>query len=161
MTLKEVIKYVEDSVDPVIECISPDTFSYTDELLSNITLAQKNKDEYSLEDLLNIASRDGLDNRYTSILCQLLAQDWHHSQEDIAMMLKEIKDPQSITALYERATNFLDYDDGRSLSRKCIWALGAVGSDKAKEKLILLKNNSDPIVSEVAALELDSKFDLP
>ncbi len=159
MDIKEVIKQAQESSNPTIESIPKNTFLYTAELLYEIEVAFKKKEDSLLEDLLAIAARDGLNHRYTSILCQMLKEDWHYCQEDIAMMLEEIRDPTSITPLYERAINFLDYDDGRSLSRKCIWALGAIGTSEAKEKLILLKEMDDPIISEVATLELHHKFD--
>ena len=156
-TIKEIIKDAIDSFIPMYEYVQRlpmNEFSLTPELLDEINTIRESKDDSLLEYVLIIASRDGLDTRYTRVLCELLKEDWHYSHEDIVMMLEEIKDPTSISCLYETSFEVQNYDDGKSLAKKCIWALGAINTPEAREKLVLLKNTNDPIVREVATMQL-------
>ncbi|OJU74569.1 MAG: hypothetical protein BGO09_02965 [Bacteroidetes bacterium 47-18] len=83
-------------------------------------------------------------------LCELLVSDWHHKHEDIAMLLKKLKSPETVDCLYKAAElqfKYLDYDDTYQFVRKCIKAISAIGNSNAIEKLKLLANS---IVSEIA-----------
>jgi len=135
--------------------LTPNGYSFTAELIEAIREAQESEDDGLLEDILIAASRDGLNEKYTKVLCALLKDDWHYCQEDIIMMLEEIKAPESVNCIYEAALNIPDYDDGRSLAKKCIWALGAINTAEAKEMLILLTASDDPIVKEAASMQLN------
>ena len=59
----------------------------------------------------------------TEVLCKLLLEPWHFHHEDIAMVLKEMKDPATVNCLFEAAQlrlEYLEYDDTYQLARKCI-----------------------------------------
>ena len=107
-----------------------------------------------LDILLIIASRDGLDKTYSPVLCKLLFEEWHFSQEDIVMMLEDIKDPNSIESLFNAALKIPGHDDGRSLAKKCIWTLKAINTKSAIEKIILLSHSDDEIIRKNAILNL-------
>jgi hypothetical protein len=85
-----------------------------------------------------------------------LPETWHHSAEDIVMQLKKIQDPTSVDLLYRTALAIPAYDEGRSLAKKCIWALGAINVSQAREKLQLLSSMGDWIIEEAATRELQS-----
>lgn len=155
--IKEFVERAADSAVPFIEhanSIGDKGYKYTTQIIHELISVATKKNDYSLELLLILASRDGLNNSYTEILCSLLRDDWHELHEDIIMMLEEIKDQSSIGCIFESALNIPDYDDGRSLAKKCIWALGAINTMKSREKLELLKMNKDPIISEAASMEI-------
>ena len=159
-SIDKIVSSIKSSGVPIVDWIErlPKlTHRYSDQLLVEIAKLNVVQDPWLLECLLLIASRDGLTKSYTRILCDLLKYDWHESHEDIVMMLEEIRDPSCINALYETALTIPNYDDGRGLARKCIWALGAINTELAVEKLITLSSNQDPIISEVARMQLDSR----
>jgi len=157
MKLNSLIRKWRNSELPLYDYLEqlPDhTFSYTDDLLIEIQEAIRHKASEYLEMLLCICSWDGVNNRYTKLLCNLLNADWHEWHEDIVMLLDEIKDPESIDSIYEIALKIPDFDDGRSLAKKSIWALGSIGTIKAMGKLKILSENEDPIINKAARLEL-------
>jgi len=133
----------------------PKSFKYTGELVAGLTELLKTKNASLLEDLLIIAEWDGLNQKYTNILIWLLKEDWHDRQEDIVMAMEVIKDPMTVEVLYDTAERFPSYDEGRSLTKKCIWALIAIGTEEAKDKIELLTFSKDNLVSQIAASELD------
>ena len=157
MKVRELINDSRNNHIPFVdylERIPRCSFSYVSELIREMSITRNSKDVQLLEYLLTMASHDGVNKSYTQILCDLLKDDWHDSYEDIVMVLEEIKDPNSINCLYEAAINIPDYDDGRSLAKKCIWALGAINTEEANNKLEALKEFNDPIISEVAGMQL-------
>lgn len=157
MSLKDIIEKVNNSSDiyeAICDLVPNEDFLYTSDLINQIDLAKTKGDSSLLETILSIASRDGLNGIYTKVLCNLLNESWHHSQEDIAMMLEEIKDPESVNCLYTASLIIPWHDDGRSLAKKCIWALKAINTPEALNALKLLAKSKDPIISEVALQQL-------
>jgi hypothetical protein len=153
MNLEDILLQLESSTDyyeTMEKLLPPKKFYFTKILIDEIKLAlEKRKDEI-LEYLLFIAYWDGLDNGYTQLLCTLLLEKWHHDQETIAKMLEDIKDNSSVDCLYTAAIDIPDFDDGRALAKKCMWALAAINTDDAKHKLLLLAKHEDTIVREFA-----------
>lgn len=157
MVIREIIRRAERSSMPFaayVEKLPKNAFLNTKDIINEIKNAIIAKDGGLIECLIILAWQDGLNQEYTQVLCELLAEDWHESAEDIAMMLEEIRDPLSVESLYERALKIPEYDDGRSLAKKCIWALKAINTEQAMEKLILLTHSADHIISEAAANQL-------
>ena len=161
MTLSDIIAGEEKttlSFHDYIQVIPENRFRYTQDILQKISEAEANDDYWLLETLLSIASHDGLNKDDTRVLIHLLSQRWHHSHEDIAMMLEEIKDPSSVDSLYKRALDIPDYDDGRSMVKKCIWALVSINTDESWEKIKAIKEElNDPIVDSVINPYIDKK----
>jgi hypothetical protein len=96
--------------------------------------------------------------KMANILSQLLIQDWHHVHEDLASVLQDLKDPQSIDNLYQTALanyEYLDFDDSYALAVKCIWALGDINTEYAREKLKLLAKSNNSIIKENAVNQLN------
>lgn len=114
-----------------------------------------NKDEKGLSNTLAVICNDGADSDYTDILLQLLDEKWHASEEDIVSVLELIKDAKSIDKLYEVAINVPDYDDMRALAKKCMWALSAINTPEAIQKLKMLEKADDPIIKENATFQLE------
>jgi hypothetical protein len=55
-------------------------------------------------------------------LIQLPESTWHFDHEDITLVLQRIGDPRATEVLLKTATRkfeYLEYDDSKSLSRKC------------------------------------------
>lgn len=129
-------------------------YLYTNELLEKLGDAIQMHDSKGVEYLCLISEVDGIDKRFTNILCKLLEENWHHSHEDIVMMMEIIKDPASVDCMYKISINIPSYDDGRSLAKKCIWALGAINTADAKEKLKMLSMSDDEIIKNAAVMQL-------
>lgn len=125
------------------------------ETLSLLKENAKNEDQEGLETTLSVLFYDGADADYTDILLQLLDEKWHISEEDIISVLELIKDPKSVDKLYEVALDVPDYDDMRAIAKKCMWALSAVNTPEAIQKLKLLKKVDDPIIKENAIFQLE------
>ncbi|MGL5152765.1 MAG: HEAT repeat domain-containing protein [Clostridium sp.] len=113
---------------------------------------EKNADDVFF--LLELAYEfDLIKENYVDILCELLDSKWNYSHEDIARRLQELKSEKAIEVLYKTALTkfeYLKHDNSYSLARKCMWALGDIGTDKAIEKLKLLANSEDEELREYA-----------
>jgi len=129
-------------------------YLYTAQLLEKFDDAIKLHDSERIWQLCLISDADGIDKRFTGIFCNLLKENWHQSHEDVVMMLESIKDPKSVDCIYEMSLKIPSYDDGRALARKCIWALGAIDTLYAKEKLKNLALSDDEIIKETAIMQL-------
>jgi hypothetical protein len=116
------------------------------------------KSEETVSEALAVADRVNLFSRkFSPILCQLLKEDWHTSHEDIAMTLRDLKDPATIDSLFHASTlsfDYLDYDDTCQFARKCIKALSYVENDAANDKLRLLAQHENSVIREYALKEL-------
>jgi hypothetical protein len=96
-------------------------------------------------------------NIEAKIWCDLLAQDWHYSHEDIAFILQKNPDAYAVDCLYETATRkfeYRDYDEAFQLARKCIKGLAAIGNSNALENLEILSRNENEVLRSYAAKEL-------
>lgn len=92
-------------------------------------------------------------------LCELLDAPWHTCHEDIAFALEQLHDERSIEALYRAALSkheYLAYDDGHALARKCIWALAKIGTAAARRRLEDLSRCGDPTIEGYAKKRLDA-----
>lgn len=124
---------------------------YQTEILRLIDESVSQENEELLYRLFGAADRDGLDKTYTSVLCNLLKLDWHKGHEDIAEMLEAIKDPASIESLYN--ATFFEVDEeteARPLTIKCIYALNAINTREAKEKIKKLTTAKNSWVNQNA-----------
>lgn len=98
-----------------------------------------------------------LSKKYVVTLNSLLVSDWHEQHENIAMLLQEAKNVSSVEFLHKAIglnLNYLDYDEAYALEVKCIWALGDIGNDEAKEKLQHLVESRNKIISSNAKKQL-------
>jgi hypothetical protein len=99
----------------------------------------------------------GFSSDHLDILCRLSEADWHQRHEDVVTALGELHDNRAVEALY-RATlktpTYLEFDDSRALAVKAIWALGRLKDPAADEKLRVLAQSNEPILSEEAANQL-------
>ena len=95
--------------------------------------------------VFNLYSEDFID-----ILCKLSKEEWHERHEDIAIYFMEMELPSTVECLYELAiSDFEKYrDDEYCLVEKCCYALGAIGTEDAKEKLKLLAKSDKDIIRE-------------
>lgn len=98
-------------------------------------------------------------NKFVDILCKLLKEKWHYRHENIVNVLQELKSSKSVQTLYEVIFIKYDYlhkvDECHALARKCIWALGEMGTHEAYDKLLLVFNNiKDEYVKAVTKKQL-------
>lgn len=116
----------------------------------------KNRDQNGLSCILAIIYNDGADRDYTDILLSLLDETWHVSEEDIVDILEIIKDPKSIDKLFDVIIHIPDWDEMRGLAKKCMWALTAIDTPEAIEKLVFLQLSDDKIIRENATFQLEN-----
>ncbi|NJC71935.1 HEAT repeat domain-containing protein [Planosporangium thailandense] len=102
-------------------------------------------------------SFDQLGPERVPVLCDLLIADWHHKHEDVARYLQELADPAAVPALRRAAEldlPYLEYDENRALSRKCMWALSDIRTDAAVAALESLSHSDNVVVRDLAAYHL-------
>jgi hypothetical protein len=120
------------------------------EILEALGKAIRDRDEVDVVDLLLVATEDGLDASYAEILGTLLKADFHREHEGVVTALEEVGDPETVEVLYETALRIPDWDDFRSLAKKCILALKAIGTEEAMQRLRDLSGCEDAILRESA-----------
>ena len=95
---------------------------------------------------------------YICLLLKLLEADWHHEHENIVWIFQqELKISEAVNPLYETALKqfeYLEYDEFFALAVKCIWALGAIKTKEAIEKLELLARSDNKIIKKNALNQL-------
>lgn len=114
----------------------------------------------SVEYALALGFVFGLSRNWACQLCKLMQEDWHHSHEDIASALQDIRVPSTVDCPYRAALqkhNYLAYDNSEALAVKCIWALHDIGTPEAVVKLKLLSQSASEPISK-NALERLSKL---
>jgi hypothetical protein len=119
------------------------------------------------------SSHDGLDVQFSlallqgvnirhlhvswQILCKLMRADWHYSHEDLAMLLAEMRESESVDCLLEASRfrlPYLEYDETFQLARKCIKALSKIGTAAALEGIRELSHDSNAVIASYADKEL-------
>ena len=94
---------------------------------------------------------DFYSEEFINILCKISKEEWHERHEDIAIYFMEMELPSTVECLYELAiSDFEKYRDDEycQLVEKCCYALGAIGTEDAKEKLKLLAKSDKDIIRE-------------
>ncbi|OEK08059.1 hypothetical protein A8C32_16525 [Flavivirga aquatica] len=134
-----------------------------DYILDSLNNAYANKKEDVLEHalLLYFNLNDfKFDNSNTELLGEILLEEWHNNHEDLAMIFQDMRDPRSIPFL-EKAMNlnleYLDYNDGESLIRKCAYALGDIDNSISWDKINSLLSSDNPIIRAAATEQLNRK----
>ena len=98
------------------------------------------------------------DARYVVVLCSVLRrQTLNVNFDDIVIALGEIADPRSVPYLEEAMWWTPDWDEFRQLAKKCVWALGRIGTDEALEALRDAATVGSDIVREEAKDELSRR----
>ena len=90
-------------------------------------------------------------------MCRLLLADWHTDHEDLARDLQRFSDPRAVPALRQAAEiqlEYLSYNDGQALHRKCMWALSDIRTAEAVTALEELIRSPIEHVRELAAYHL-------
>ena len=91
------------------------------------------------------------------LLNQLLVEGWHSRHEDIALALEELHDPTSVEPLYQAALSrheYLDWDEGYALARKCTWGLSKIGTPEAFARLRDLSRVENTVIAGYARKRL-------
>jgi len=112
-----------------------------------VALVERSADEVEL--ILHLAFAVGLDAEWAGVLGEAIEADWHHSHEDLAGALQDIRDPRSAPVLLRVAETqypYLGYDNARAFATKCMWALHDIGTDEAIAALEILAGSHVPII---------------
>jgi len=85
--------------------------------------------------------------------------EWHTRHEDVVSALQQIGNASSVAAL-ERVAHaqyeYLSYDDGFALARKCTWALADIGTNEARAALERLSQSQEALIAKYAHKRLTS-----
>ncbi|NLE03239.1 MAG: hypothetical protein GX638_00350 [Crenarchaeota archaeon] len=126
--------------------------------LSNLKEIYESKNGEDFEYLLFLGFSFNLfDESQVVIFNKALLEDWHQKHEDVAMILKKLHCPQSIEYLYEaifKNYQYLEYDESHAFEVKCIWAIGSIKTNTAKEKLEKISQLEIPEIREAAKQQL-------
>jgi hypothetical protein len=116
------------------------------------------KSSHDVECAMVLAYKFGLFASLAPTLSTLLREDWHHSHENIASALQDIRDPSTVEDLFHATLTshaYLAHDHGHALAVKCIWALHDIGTANATDKLALLANSNVVAIRENARKRLN------
>ena len=94
------------------------------------------------------------------LLNHLLLLRNHQCHEDIAISLQRLRDPSSIpnlAAAIEQDFDFYAWDEGKAFVRKCMWALGKIGTDQAWSEIEQFSKAQDPVIARWAKEQLDGR----
>jgi hypothetical protein len=117
-------------------------------------------DAKSAEDLscaMLVGFRFGFSVNQRSALAALIHEDWHQCHEDLVSVLQDMGGEETIEALFaatQHVPEYLEWDSNRALAVKAIYALDRLPYDEAKQKLKILANSLDPILSDLAGRSL-------
>lgn len=95
--------------------------------------------------------------RFVDDLNKLLLSDWHHSHEDIVLLLEEISSDKSIEYLYDAIDlhpQYLAWDDNYAFEVKCVRAIYYIGKEKAFPYLEKLCKHSNEVIREMAKRQI-------
>ena len=119
------------------------------------------KDAGIIQEVLFVQSKQNYkSNELSALLSSILSLNWHYSHEDIAMMLKDCLNSDTVNDLYNSAElkfDYLNYDDTFQFSRKCIKALSAIADTSSIENLWKLSKSENEVISAYAKKELRYK----
>jgi HEAT repeat protein len=99
----------------------------------------------------------GVPRSLVAPLRELVSADWHERHEDVVSLLDEMRDPDSVDAFRDAATvipAYLEFDDARALAVKAMWALGNLGTERAKAALRDLARSNEAVIQENAVKQL-------
>lgn len=155
-----VFEFVSNKIskDLFLSKLSVDVNNDKNYLNEMLEVAIRNKDADMVECAMILRNRfDYSESGLAILLNKLLREDWHFEHEDIAVLLKELSDPESVETLHQTAMTkfkYLEYNDSLALARKCIYALGKINNSAAIDKLIALTKVSDKDVADLATHQL-------
>lgn len=133
-----------------------------EELYEMLNFAYKQHSDMNIEIALYLIFKYELfDEKYLDLLNNLILCDWHKQHENIAMILQKLKSPKSVNCLYitiNKKYSYLKYDDNYALAVKCVWALGDIGNEEAKEYLKKLLKSENDIIRNNAIKQLERKI---
>jgi hypothetical protein len=91
----------------------------------------------------------------TPVLCEvLMLRSDRVNCEDIVEAMGVVGDPSSVSCLLDALMWQPEWDEFHHLAVKCIWALGAIGSDEAIDAIRDAASVGPSVVREAAAHEL-------
>jgi hypothetical protein len=152
MDLRNLLQQLDDNAIyiPAFASHFSNEYAHTEEILNYLQLAIENKNADWVEYLTIAAHDDGLNKMYSKVLCYLLNEDWHYKHEDIVELLYDIKDPETVDCIYKATFRYDEVDEMKALQRKCIHALYTIHTTEAIDKIKLLANSDDQMVSDFA-----------
>jgi hypothetical protein len=132
-------------------------------IINSLEEAYSNKNEEDVDYILLMyfsLNTFQFDISNTNLLGNLLLEKWHNNHEDLAMIMQKIKDPKSIPFL-EKAMyldlDYLKYNDGESLIRKCAYAIGDINTFESWKKIKDLSVSNNQIIKDMAIEQLERK----
>jgi hypothetical protein len=123
--------------------------------LASLNIGYETHDSDAIAWTLYFGSGTMSSEEFVHIFCKLIVEDWHVSHENIALLLQEIKSPNSIECIRDAifvADKFDYYDNGAAFIRKCCFALGDINTERSWSILNELTKSKNQLIKK-AALE--------
>ena len=127
----------------------------------NLQKSIKEKDAKAIEEILISIQKNNIPiENFKDLFLELLLEKWHFVHQDIVMLLGEIADSSMNDALLsatELKLDYLDYDDTYQLARKAIKILSKIGNKSSIEKLKIIEQFDNQVISDYAKKELKKR----
>ena len=124
-------------------------------------IACQKKDHEAIDDLIYLVfCFEAESEKLLDIFNNLIVADWHYKHEDIARLLTKYHSESSILYLKNAATMELEYlsydgDTTFALAKKCIKALGVIGSEDSRTTLIEISKHPNKFIADMAKKQLN------
>ncbi len=118
------------------------------------------RDDPGVELALIVCFTFGITDAVLPLLLELAPADWHHSHEDVASALDDLRvsaGVDALTHLTQWVPDYLDFDDSRALATKAIWALGNTPGAEATDALQRALDSDSEIVRDGARDQLERR----
>jgi|GEM_PF-3793134 len=147
------------------QAMCPNRPEFSSLLLSDILECKRNKDDQLLELQLIILSIfcQNIDfSMFTDVFNSLIIEDWHTQHENIVYFMEFfIADNSSVPYLHQAIVSdfeYISWNEFKTFERKCIWTLGKIQTDDAKEELLNLAGTQSEPISRYAKKQLMTSY---
>jgi hypothetical protein len=128
------------------------------EVIRLLNEAFVSRESDDVDHALGLMGEVGFRPSFLPMLIKLLDASWHKSHEALIVLFQEVKEPDTVDALYRAALvthAYREYDDYGALIRRCTWALADIGTPEARNRLELLAASADELIAAFAQRRLD------
>lgn len=151
---KKQLKGPRDPFDKLHDQYPKGKQLYKQRILNMLADAISQKNEKESNTALVLGWLDGLDIDYADPLKTLIRSEWHYLHEDVAVDMMVLADETFTEDLYNAAISHKEDEVDEELQpflRKCVRALWAIGTPRAKELVQRLVETDNPNVQIVVS----------
>lgn len=130
-------------------------------ILNYLQIAINDKDKDAFANLIFLVFYFELESEELFALYkEQLLKTWHHKHEDLATLIDSYRSESSVECLRKAINLKLPYlrykgEESIAFETKCIWALGNIGSSRAKEALEEIQHKYKKSIAQEATKQLE------